>query len=299
MTYGKTIRIYLADGSPTGIRHAEVMNWTGQAMVCPRGRIGELADWEEAKRPGVYFLFGDGESGKQALYIGEAENVLKRLQSHVSQKDFWTRVVFFTSKDDNLTKSHVKYLESRLYAMAKEANRVELQNGNAPPAPGLPRSERDAMEEFLETLSVVLGALSFNALQPMIRAEQSESANSPEELRFTIPRRGVDARGSSTDEGFVVFAGSVADAEVKASIPIGARALRESLAADGALVTEAGVTRLTEDVLFSSPSTAAAVVGGGSYNGREVWKNTSGASLKALEEQAASAALGAAETTEE
>ncbi len=63
MTYGKTIRIYLADGVPTGIRHAELVNWTGQAIVCPRGRLGELSQWEESRRPGVYILFGEDESG--------------------------------------------------------------------------------------------------------------------------------------------------------------------------------------------------------------------------------------------
>ena len=111
MTIGKSIRIYLADGTVTGIRHAELVNWTGQAIACPRNRIGELSGWDESKRPGVYFLFGyDDVVGQPIAYIGEAENVLYRLQSHVMNKDFWNEVVFFTYKDKNLTKAHVKYL---------------------------------------------------------------------------------------------------------------------------------------------------------------------------------------------
>ena len=123
--YGRTIRIYLADGSPTGIKHAELVNWTGQAIVCPRGRVGELAKWPESQRPGVYILFGEDEQAtKPMAYVGEAENVLVRLQSHVKGKDFWDQVVLFTSKDENLTKAHVKYLESRMVELARDAARV-------------------------------------------------------------------------------------------------------------------------------------------------------------------------------
>ena len=65
MSIGKTIRIYLDDGSVSGIRHAEIVNWTGQAVTSPRSKIKALATWEESKKPGVYFLFGvDEESGE-------------------------------------------------------------------------------------------------------------------------------------------------------------------------------------------------------------------------------------------
>ena len=116
MALGKSIRIYLADGSVAGIRRGEIVNWTGQAIACPRSRFPELKEWsEEAKRPGIYFLFGQNEeSGQDAVYIGEAEIVLDRLYSHISGKEFWTELIAFTSKDDNLTKGHVRYLESRL-----------------------------------------------------------------------------------------------------------------------------------------------------------------------------------------
>jgi hypothetical protein len=110
VTLGKSIQIYLADGSVTGIRHGEISNWTGQDIACPRTRFPELREWSEAKRPGVYFLFRQNEeSGQEAVYIGEAEIVLDRLNFHItgsSGKEFWTEAVIFTSKDDNLTKAH-------------------------------------------------------------------------------------------------------------------------------------------------------------------------------------------------
>jgi hypothetical protein len=92
MNRGQSIRIFLADGTVTGVRHAAVVNWTGQAVACPRNRVGERKDWEEAQRPGVYLLFGmEEETGRPAVYIGEAEHVLDRTQDHLANKDFRLR----------------------------------------------------------------------------------------------------------------------------------------------------------------------------------------------------------------
>ncbi len=300
--FGRTIRIYLADGSPGGIRHAELVNWTGQALVCPKGRIGELAHWAESQRPGVYLLFGDDDdTGKPILYIGEAENVLVRLQSHVKTKDFWTQAVFFTSKDENLTKSHVKYLEARVWQLAKAAARVQLDNGNQPQTPALPRSERDAMEEFLEPLRILLAALGFNALQPVATsvADATNGSTSPlakTVLRFVVPKRGIEARGASTDEGFIVFSGSRGDAELRGTLGKGYTTLRDQLIADGDLVLAGKALRATRGILFTSPSAAAAVLAGGAYNGREAWRDESGTTLKVLEEQLAESAADGVDT---
>jgi hypothetical protein len=289
--HGKTIRIYLADGTPSGIRYAELVNWTGQAVVCPRARIGELAKWDEAQRPGIYFLVGDDDSeSRQVAYIGEAENVFARLQSHVKNKEFWTRVVFFTSKDDNVTKAHVKYLEARLVEIANEAARARIENGNAPNLPALPRSDRDAMEEFLGPIRTLLGTLGFPLLQSV--SPNAGSGIGPEQptgisgkrLTFATGKRNINADGAVTDEGFVVYQGSVGDAEVRHHLRKALRAHREQLIANGAIEEQAETIRFAKDVLFTSPSAAAAVLAGGAYNGREAWKDEQGTTLKALEE---------------
>ena len=122
---GKTIRIYLVDGTPTGIRTAELSNWTGKAVVCQRSQLASLAQRPEARRTGIYVLVGsDPESAsKERMYIGEGDNVLDRLLAHEKDpsKDFWNQAVFFISKDENLTKAHVRYLERELIQMAEAA----------------------------------------------------------------------------------------------------------------------------------------------------------------------------------
>jgi len=286
--HGKTIRIYLADGTPTGIRHAELVNWTGQAIVCPRGRLPELMKWDECQRQGVYLLFGDDPSSAEPLlYVGEAENVWSRLQDHVKKKDFWNRVVLFTSKDENLTKSHVKYLEARIFDIAKSVGRSKLENGTVPQTPSLPRADRAAMEEFLEPLRVLLSALGFNVLQPIsprgkaVADEQGPDADGV--LYLSLPKRKVDGKGTPTDEGFVVFAGARASKRVLSGLGEKYRAWRNQLLADGDFVEEQDSLRVAQDVLFSSPSAAAVVLLGSNANGREAWKDAQGVSMKALE----------------
>ena len=293
MTYGKTVRIYLADGSPTGIRHAELVNWTGQAIVCPRSRVGELAQWEESKRPGVYVLFGEDSTATKTLaYIGEAENVFDRLPDHIKKKDFWDRVVLFTSKDTNLTKAHVKYLEARFVQLAAEAGRVALENNTTPQLPALPRPDRDAMEEFLGSARILLAALGFPLLQTLVKKQGPGTDPADKsgplagvELFFKVAKTGVDAQGRLTDEGFVVFAGSRGDPKVQDYLSQGWKDRRDELLADGSLVSDGKTLRFTKDVLVPSPSAAAAIVCGGNRNGRHVWKTKAGKPLKDLEEE--------------
>ena len=120
--------------------------------------------------------------------------------------------MFFTSKDENLTKSHVKYLEARMVTIALQVDRVTLKNGNAPNLPALPRADRDAMEEFLGPARLLLAALGFNALQPITKKVGVETDEvgpsgplSGTTLFFRVKKRGINATGASTDEGFVVM----------------------------------------------------------------------------------------------
>jgi len=291
-THGKTVRIYLADGSPTGIRHAEVVNWTGQAIVCPRARIGELANWMESQRPGIYLLVGEDPALSISLaYVGEAENVLTRLKQHVVHKDFWDQVVFFTSKDDNLTKAHVKYLESRVVALALEARRIKLDNGSAPTMPSLPRPDQADMEAFLESARILLGSLGFDFLEPA-RKNKSDDGSAGDTgplshvtLYLKLEKRGISAEGTSIDAGFVVAKGSVAEKNPRGSFGAVYAKRRQELVAQGMLEEYGDHLRFTQDVLFSSPSSAAAIVCAGARNGRESWKDERGNTLKELEEK--------------
>lgn len=305
MALGKVIKIHLLDGSVTGIRHAEIVNWTGQAIAVPRIHVKSLENWSEARRPGIYFLFGvDDASGNSAAYIGETEDVYERLLQHQREREFWNEVVFFTSKDENLTKSHVKFLESRLIALAAEVGRLPLLNAKVSGRPSLPRGDIDTMEEFLGHLRTLIGALGYKLLEPLdptsrrtaliddlvpldlINAEDSFGAHPKDNLyiKLRLNAGSLKAEGLRTDEGLVVRQGSEMASDIRSSLSAGYRGLRDELVNDGVVKLEGDVLRFQKDHLFASPSQAAAVLVGYAINGRHHWVNDGGLTLKQLEE---------------
>ena len=288
-SFGRSIRIYLADGTPSGIRHVEIANWSGQAIACPRGRFAELTKWEEAKRPGIYFLFERHPSdiGNKA-YIGESENVIKRLIDHERNKDFWNEVVIFTSKDENLTKSHIKYLESRLVAMGIECQRYKLENANTPMESNLPRADKDAMEEFIHNLRIIIGTLGHKLLDPIKSRDTIEVIKNPKTtigipLSFSI--KNLKANGQMTDDGFLLLAGSDVARTTNPSMPGNIKKTRDALIEEGTLIIEGENYKLLKDTLFSSSSYAAATVAGTSRSGPQSWQDSTGRTLKVIEEQ--------------
>lgn len=293
MPYGKSVRIFLPDATVTGIRHAEIVNRTGQTVACPRSRLDELKQWPETAKPGVYFLFEArlGDS-KPLAYIGESENVADRLLTHDRKKDFWNDVVIFTSKDENLTKSHIKYLESRLEGLSKAADRYDLENGNTPTLSNLPRAEREAMDELLEDIRLVLGTLGYPILEPLIKAKPvpssgSSTAISPPalssgELSFSVHK--LIAHGAQTDEGFVLKKGSTASKTNTDSLGGKIVKMKEQMLADGRIIDKGDYLLLAEDVLMSSSSYAAALIAGTSRSGPQSWFSADGKSLKEIED---------------
>lgn len=274
---GKTIRIYLVDGVPTGILTAEIINWTGKVVMCPRTRLAELSKRDEGKRTGVYFLVGPDPNSpsRDCVYIGEGDNVLTRLAYHDKDesKDFWTRAVIVISKDENLTKSHGRFLESRLIQLAQEAKRATLANGTAPDTPLLPESDVADMEYFIEQVRMILPVLGLNVLQP--KPTQGTSVGGKEGVSPQFVIKGVGASGVAVEIGneFVVLKGSTARKEGVQSWRC-YRSLRDELVSEGKMAESRNPNCyvFTEDVPFSSPSAAAVVIFGRSTNGRTEWK---------------------------
>lgn len=276
---GKSIRIFLPDGVPTGLLLAEIPNWTGKVLVAPRNRLPDLLARPEVRRPGVYLLVGPDpdQPSRDKVYIGEGDDVRKRLASHEKDesKDYWTRTVAISSKDENLTKAHVRYLESRLIEIAKVAGRAALANGTAPDPNALPEADVADMEFFLAQVQLVLPILGFNFTRPKttVAIEITGPAPSPASPEFVMKKVGAVARARESDGEFVVLKGSTARKGARASWT-SYRGLREQLVEDGKLVDAAqdGLYVFTEDVPFASPSAAAAVVNAGNQNGRIAWK---------------------------
>jgi len=275
-----TIKIFLADGTPNGLRVIEKSNWIGRGLVFQR------ADWVRVRvrgdflRPGVYVLFGHSDDGTPRAYVGEADELRKRISQHYASLDFWERAVVFVSRDQDLNKAGVRYLESHLIALGTQAKRSQLVNGNAPPAPHLSESDEADVDAFLQEILLILPLVGVDTFMP---AEAKPVA----QPTMQVKGRGVEATGYESTDGFTVKEGSLAAALEVPSAHEYVRKLRTKLIDSGVLMPEGGRLRFTQDYAFNSPSTAAAVVLGRSSNGRVMWRDSSGATLADLQQPVA------------
>lgn len=282
-TKGFSVRIFIPSGEPEALRVVEKSNWTGHGIVFPRVQLPEARQRPEFNRTGVYVLWGPGETGPlPRVYIGEGDPVRPRLDQHAKEKGFWTHAALFTSKDQNLNKAHVQYLESRLVTLATEARRAELDNRNAPQLPALSEADTADAEGYLEDLLLCLPVVG-------VRLFEKSSLGPARSDDLFLKAKGIEARGRESLEGFVVRAGSNAVKDEVPSCHAYLVDLRRSLLEQGVLTPDVAAYRLTQDYTFSSPSTAAGVLLGRSSNGRMDWKDGQGRSLKEIQDAQVSA----------
>lgn len=299
---GKQVKVYLADGTAGGLITAEITNWTGHVMSAPRSELGRLLTREESTRTGAYVLLGDDPDARGGLrcYIGEADVVGTRLREHASTrgKDFWDRVIVITSKDSNLTKAHVRYLEAQLIALTTASARAQLENGTSPDLPRLPEADESDMDYFVGQLQIVLPVIGVNILRGRSAINRqtadgtiSSAVTSPI-FYLSVTRSGIAARAQQVDGEFTVLEGSTCASEIRESDRYAKstaaayavyRNIRARLVDEGTIVENGPVGRFATDVVFSSPSTAGAVVTGRASNGRAAWAAEDGTRFGAWE----------------
>ena len=162
-----TIRIFVPDGDPEGVRIIDRMNWTGHGIIFPREKWPATRQRVEFLRPGLYILSGykDNEDQLPTIYIGEGDVIRNRIESHVQSKEFWDRAIVFTASNNSLNKAHVKWLEYALVNRAIQARRSILDNGTEPQEPALSEAERADMQAFLQEVLQILPLLGLRAFE--------------------------------------------------------------------------------------------------------------------------------------
>jgi hypothetical protein len=288
ITFSRSIKIFLIDGIPHGRMSVELSNWTGKAYKIPRTMVPKSGDRKDLEGTGVYLLFGKDpeDDSSDTVYIGETEEALKRLKYHLEKKEYWNTAVVIISKDDNLNKAHLKYLESKMYEHALEAGRYKVENVNKPKCSFISEPDVAEMEEFFNNMALLISTMGFKVFDKITKISTKTKDS---DSFFIKTSTGTDAQGQQTEEGFVVFKGSkIAGKEVpsfKGPQFKGAYNLRQKLMDEEVIKREQGELILSKDCLFSSPSTAAMVVMGRSANGRTEWKTAKGVKLRDIEKE--------------
>ena len=281
MSKGITVSLYLVDGEPSGIVCAYLSNWTGQGIKIPRNLLEKAGERDEVNGMGIYMLFGTSEENpdEQIVYVGEADNIYKRLIQHIKDdtKLFWNEAIVFTSKDDFLTKGHIKYLEYELIQYAKSNPAISVHNKNNATKSALPEMAISDMVAFIENIKIVMPTLGFSIFKDTKIIDENNSL-------YFLEQSGIKAKGRVTSNGFLVIYGSELVATTKDSLSNGYRNRRDLLISKGIVVNINGKLSFVKEYEFSSPSAAADIILGSSVNGRIAWKDSNGVTLKAKEE---------------
>ncbi len=292
MARGKSINLFLMDGDANGRMKCTLANWTGVAYKIPRTELDKCKERDDLKQSGVYFLFGKNEeTGDSVAYIGQAgarkngEGILNRLQEHKRnpEKDYWTEAIVFTTSNNSFGPTEISYLENRFCNLAIQAKRYVVKNGNDPTPGNITEEKESELEEFIDNAKIIMGTLGHKVFVPLatstptpVVAEEDIADTSDELLYFN--HSGVKATGKRTSDGFVVLKGSQICSKLTKSCPDSTLRNREKYASK---VDENFV--LIEDILFSSPSSAASYIGGASLSGNACWCNAEGTTLKNID----------------
>ena len=281
MAYGKSIELFLVNGTADSLIIAELSNWNGKAIKIPRIEVSSC-NREDITQAGVYFLFCKEDDGSDSVYIGEAENVKERLVQHLrdyqSEKEtyYWSSAVVFIGRD--LNKALIRYLENRFVEIARASKRYLVLTKNTYRNTVMKESQVAVMDEFVDNVKILINALGYKVLEPF--AQMDSSTTSVDDELLYITSGSVNATGKVTAEGFVVFAGATVNEKMSLkSLSPGMLKQRQKLF-DSSKV-ENLIT--TEDILFSSSSAAADFILGYNVSGPKTWKTKDGKSLKEIE----------------
>lgn len=271
---GKLLRYFLVEGKPNGLRTVELSNMTIYGTIFPRTKLNLFEKRDSANKPGVYLLLGTDVDNpdQQVIYIGEGDPVLPRLKRHSANKDFWTEVIVFTSKDEYLTKTQIQYLEAELIVQAKGAYKAKLDNTNSPTKPNISEVDKSEVEQFIEGIKLVLSSLGYDFLEPRTLDNEVVDVKSSSQI-FELKTKDAFAKLVIVDNSYVVLSGSTAVLDNRPSIPGSIQKLRKDLIDSGIMKDQGnGVYTFSQDTAFTSPSYAASSIVGGAANGRKLWK---------------------------
>lgn len=281
MAYGKSIELFLVNGSADSLIIAELSNWNGKAIKIPRIEVASC-NRDDITQAGVYFLFCKEEDGSDSVYIGEAENVKERLVQHLrdyqseKEKYYWTTAVIFVGRD--LNKALIRYLENRFVDIARASKRYTVLTKNTYKNTVMKESQIAVMEEFVDNVKILINALGYKVLEPFVHTE-ANSSKVDDELLY-LSTGAASASGKVTTEGFVVFEGAILNEKTSTkSLSAGMQRLRQKIMDSNKVQN----FKTTEDILFSSSSAAADCILGYSVSGPQTWKSKDGRTLKEIE----------------
>lgn len=266
---------------PTGIKIMDNPTKTLKGILFPREKLVDFDHMDESNQAGIYILYNTADKNeKPQIYIGQTGyNITSRLRDHNRKRDFWNYALVFVEKGDflNMNSAHTKLIESMLIKKATECGIAVMDNSTGSNPPRIQDSDKYAAQTWTEEVIVMtqLLGLSFFVLSPENKKKKDEEKVKG---RFHISKKGFEAFGDllSGNGDFIVYKGSSISSKPTKSCPKSIIERREKASdlINGAV--------LSEDIRFTSPSSAAAFVCFAAANGWIEWKTDNNKTLKEI-----------------
>lgn len=286
---GKSIKLFvLTENDLKDFKIIELSNWVGKAYIGERKHLKIVGNIEDLKNPAVYYLIStQNENNQKKLYIGEADDATVRLKQQAA-KEWWDLFIVFISKDTNLTKSHVRFLEKMSYDLILDnPTTIDLMNNSCPPGSKLPVSEISDMETFHSNIIFILSNLG---IIDFTRLSSTDPIITKKDIFYiNLTSNRVDGNGKQlqgrmviTENGYRLLKNSFIEIEERESFKRhNYYSLRKKLEKENYFNKSEydGCLILNKDVDFKSASAAAAIVKNRATNGQTEWKTVDGLSL--------------------
>lgn len=270
MSISKKLEIIYHNGQPDGIRSIRRHLSTMTIYVIPRPLLSEAKKLTGIHRPGIYYLIGETDDNKIAqIYVGQTRNGVGRLDDHNRSKDFWNKAIMFLADNKTFSLDMISGLEAFAIGKAIEAKRYEVEN-TVNPKYEIDEYDLPLIEEVYEEIKFIMATQGY-------KMENSKTTLNEANMLHTT-RNGTQALGVYDGEKFEVLEGSEIDMSRKCHSDKMEK-LRQTAIQNGNIVCSHGKHILNVSVPFTSPSSAAMFVLGGSTNGWTEWKNKDGKTL--------------------
>ena len=266
----RLLQTYLLSGSIEGVRIIELSESSVKAFVIPRIRLNDIKNREEINWPALYLLINSGDN---QLYIGESEKFFDRVKNHDQSKDFWDLAVAIVSKDNNLEKGDVKYLESLAVEKAKATAAMEVLNKTVPSRNNVHEFKVHTLEAILEDTALIAESLGFSIFQSNSKDEEDQI--------WYLKSKKTEAKAEARGDKFVLLAGSIIDKSYapswKVAYPNSFAEREQVLQANG--IDQGDTVLIDSNVTLRSPNHAGGLISGANVNAWITWKNKYGKTM--------------------
>lgn len=263
-----TMTVRLIGSEPDGIRICHVEGESLTTVVVPRELLSEAKKLPDIPKRGVYYLLDEDHGVIGRVYAGQTTQGLARLDAHKSRKEFWNKAVMFLDDESNMDRDVLDALEADAIGYVRTHGSYETDNLETPQPYVSPYKEQ-AVRRLHKSILFRMAVLGYGL-------DRTDAAVPAGHALFHTRRNGIAAKGRYDERtgSFTVLAGSQIDLSRPILKNVGATDARRNVFGE-----ESGIATLRDDMVFSSPSSAAVFVLGGSQNGWTEWVNEAGETL--------------------